>query len=207
MAIAIDPKNDKKQEYDPIIEKWDPAREGKAIVLPSTYQLDKLCQRYPSLSIDDVNNPKHFLDNRLSVRILVWHLTQRHISQELFDRLVEPYDNGFYKLSDGKSTPLWWTKVTGFQKWLGVKKDIAAVRHDLDYFRLTPTQKKADQYYFESQVALHKRPGWAKLEYYSLRLFGWHARSKHVWRTFLNPKYGTDAYIKEVLSSRKGNMA
>ena len=200
MAVAIDPNDyDIKKDYDSHLEIWDQTREGEDIIPPSKYQLERLCEKYQSLSIEDVNNPNHYLDNRLAVRILIWHLKQREISYELFNRLVEPYDNGYYKLSDGKSTPLWWTKVTGLQKWLGIKKDIAAVRHDLDYFRLNPLKEKADQYYFDSQIALKKNATWAKIEFYALRLFGWHARSRHVWETFLNSKYGTDSYIREKL--------
>lgn len=185
-------------------EEWEVFLPDRPFVVPSAYQLARLREKeqYHEVSAEWMNNPDQPIDNRLLVRLRIWILTNGTISAELFDRLVVPYDNGFYKKSDGKSTPLWWMKVSRLQKRLGVKKDIVAVRHDYDYYRISPDQRSADQHYLHSQLALGQTRALPYMEYYALRLFGWNARTRHAWETLYTPGYGTDEYIHKLPNRR-----
>jgi hypothetical protein len=120
------------------------------------------------------------------------------VKGELFDRLVEPYDNGFYKKSDGKSSPLGFLKITRVQRLLGFRKDIVSVRHDLDYYRGNPKRERADEYYLNSQLMLGSHKWLAKIEYLALRAFGWSAWKRHEEKRDSVFGYSTDQYISQL---------
>lgn len=190
--------NKDQTEYSEQNEKFDSSRD---FIPPSPYQLGRLASKYPELTTSDAIDQDHHLDNRLAVRILIWKSKNGDLTVELFNRLVEPYDNGYYLKADGKSSPIWWTKVMGLQKLLGVQKDIAAVRHDYDYYRGKPKRKLADKYYFYSQISLGQSIFWAKIEYFALRLFGCGPWDRHREKNKDNKDYGTDPYIKTGLAN------
>ena len=192
MAKALAPEND-EPIYDVKDEPYSP--EKKEFIVPTERQLIRLTQKYPFMVPDEAVHPDFWMDNRLSVRILIWLHFEGNISSEIFDRLIEPYDNGYYKKSDGKSTPFFWMKVTGYQRILGLKKDIVSVRHDLDYYRGKPPRKEADQLYFSSQIDLGQKKFLASVEYWFLKQFGRIAWSSHRSKQTTIPGYGTDEYI------------
>lgn len=141
--------------------------------------------------IGDVSDWRSSVDNRTAIRLL---LMLRGVASASFAVLVEPYDNGYYKRADGKSSPFGIFKIARFQKVLGFRKDIVAIRHDLDYYRGVE-RKEADKRYLDLQIELGYQ-GWrARAEYAALRSFGaiaWRAHKKKRERI---PGYGTDQYI------------
>ena len=193
------------KEYDSSKLIYDPKR--KTFDEPTSEQLDYLVKKYPGISQDDANDPSKEMDNRIAVRILLWRLNIGKLSPGLFSRLVEPYDIGFYKKSDGKSSPFGFMKVMGIQKLFGVKKDIVSVRHDLDYYRGNPNRLKSDLYYLRSQKALDQSSFFSRIEYTALRWFGCPAWNKHKKKRIKDSCYGTDAYIPKLKDTPPLNPA
>jgi hypothetical protein len=159
----------------------------------------ELLEKIPALAELYANDPSVRMDNRDAVRLL---LKLRKIEPPLFDLLVAPYDNGYYKKSDGKSTPLSFMKVPRFLRVLGFWKDIVSVRHDLDYYKGTH-RKTADDRYREAQIKVGQRSWIAYLEYYGLRLFGSISWRRHARHRASADGYGTDEYIRK-LPDKKG---
>ncbi|WP_305908745.1 hypothetical protein Q9L42_009160 [Methylomarinum sp. Ch1-1] len=151
-----------------------------------------------------INNPDSKLDNRIAVRMF---LALRGIKGQLYQNLVEPYDNGFYKRADGKSHPVPWLRVPRFLRVLGFDKDIVSIRHDLDYYRGhvgdgqaiggKAQRKKADIAYRESQNAVGERNWIIYTDYLGLRLFGWYSWKNHQFKRQTIDGYGTDDYFKD----------
>jgi len=139
----------------------------------------------------DVGATKNTLDNTVSVRL---YLLLRGTSTEVYDVLVEPYDNGYYKRADGKSSPFGFFKVEFVQKKIGFKKDIVSVRHDFDYYTGID-RKDADERYRDLQLKLG-HPRWVvAIEYRALRWFGGFAWKKHEKRRESEPGYGLVEHI------------
>jgi hypothetical protein len=167
-------------------------------VEPTEFQLERLVQKLPSLKVAQAKDPKEQIDNRIAIRILLWKHTSGQISKELLHRLSEPYDNGYYKKSDGKSTPIPWLKMNSEQEHAGIKKDIVSVRHDLDYYRGSPQRLEADLFYLLCQHCIGSNRVLATLEYIVLRIFGFLAWNKHKRKRETILGYGTDEYIKQL---------
>lgn len=149
----------------------------------------------------DAGNPDAIVDNRLGVRLLIYYLTDNNPDHELMKCLVEPFDNGFYKKSDGKSTPLPWYKVTDVQKRLRVEKDVAAILHDFRYYQGPNYGAKmgklsADCEFFKCSKMLQTRLTVATIDYSGLLAFGWIPWLKHRRKHKQNKKYGSLDYIK-----------
>jgi len=162
----------------------------------------ELCRRF---SFDD---PKLPIDNRIAIRCF---LVSRGIANgPLFDRIVKVYDNGWYKKSNGKSSPI--VKVPRFIRKAGFKKDIAAVRHDYDYYRGFPPQKEAEQWYLTFQIKIGYWKPWAWIEYIALRLLGesawkYHEKKRKKCTKNIDEKiirYGTDEYIPYLPDDTEG---
>jgi hypothetical protein len=192
MAKALAPENE-EAIYDVKDEPYSPDK--KKFIVPTERQLILLTQKYPFMEPEEALHPSFWMDNRLSVRILIWSFFEAKIAAEQFDRLIEPYDNGYYKKSDEESTPIFWTKVTGYQQILGVKKDIVSVRHDLDYYPGEPARKEAHKLYFFSQIDLGQKRLLPKVEYCFLKQFGRIAWIRHKSKQTTIPGYRTDEYI------------
>lgn len=146
----------------------------------------------------DVSATRNSINNLVSVRL---YLLLRGVSTPCYRLLVEAYDNGYYKKSDGKSTPFGIFKIAAIQKRLRFRKDIVAVRHDFDYYSGV-NRKEADVRYRDLQIEVG-HPRWkAVLEYGALRLFG-----RFAWRNHANKRaeiegYGTVAYIPNMETFR-----
>ena len=151
----------------------------------------------------DVSATRNELDNRVSVRL---YLLLRGISTSSYNILVEPYDNGYYKRADGKSTPFGIFKIAFIQKRLGFKKDIVSVRHDLDYY-LGVDRKVADDRYKQLQIEAGHHKWKAGLEYRALRLFGGIAWNGHANKRATIEGYGTVEYIKQLPIFREKDKA
>ena len=171
--------------------------EKKDYVEPTEEQLDQLIQmeEYQSFALEDPNNTDSVYDIRTIVRILLW---QRYrsgkLSHELYERLIEPYDNEFYKKANGKSAPSRF-KVMGLQKMLGIQKDIVSVRHDYDYYRNDPGRIKSDFYFLKSQIAVGQLKIFSLIEFVVLLLVGWFPFMQHRHRSEWIMGYGTDEFI------------
>lgn len=175
--------------------------EGKNYQEPSLEQLDALCEenaRKPlgeKVSFASSLNTKSPYDNRTIVRILLWkRFKQGYLHEELYRRLLEPYDNGFYKKANGKSAPVF-LKVIGRQRILGLRKDIVAVRHDFDYYLNEPKRSQADWYYLISQVGVGQSKIIAVIEYLVLAVFGGIAYRGHTKSQEWIKGYGTREFI------------
>jgi len=158
---------------------------------------DKLCRALWS-GVDhtrlDVSATRNKMDNTVSVRL---YLLLRGVSTGSYNILVEPYDNGYYKRADGKSTPFGIFKIAAVQKRLRFRKDIVSVRHDLDYYTGVD-RKVADQRYRDLQIEVGHSKWKTALEYTALRMFGSIAWNKHAEKRRSTPGYGTVAYIKNM---------
>ncbi|MEZ6044601.1 MAG: hypothetical protein R3C11_03265 [Planctomycetaceae bacterium] len=97
---------------------------------PQDHELDHLVNQFPNLGHHEIHNPNSVIDNRTAIRVF---LRSRGVTGLLFERMVEPYDIGFYKKCDGKSSPV--NRLPVIQRKSGFKRDIVSVRHDLDYYR------------------------------------------------------------------------
>ena len=159
---------------------------------PSDEELDALLAGRTSVEESEFNDPAAEIDNRTAVRMF---LKLRRVSAETFSALIEPYDLGFYKKSDGKSTPIPFMRIPRFLKVLGLKRDIVAVRHDLDYYRGQPEKEPADRHYLHRQKEVGERMWVARLEWFALRLVGWMSWGNHKRKRKTIPAYGTDEYI------------
>lgn len=144
--------------------------------------------------IGDVSDWRSSVDNRTAIRLL---LMLRGIANDSFRILVEPYDNGYYKRADGKSSPFGLFKIARFQKVMGFKKDIVSIRHDLDYYRGLD-RKAADMRYRDLQIELGYQSWRAKAEYAALRSFGAIAWRSHEKKRGRIPGYGSDEYISSL---------
>jgi len=142
----------------------------------------------------NIINERNSLDNRTSVRMI---LLLRGVKREVYDLLVEPYDTGFYRRTDGKSSPLGIFKVAPIQRALGFTKDIVSIRHDLDYYSGVE-RSLADARYRDNQIELGY-PKWRALgEYWALRVFGRKAWNRHKKKRENIEVYGTMAYISQM---------
>lgn len=139
----------------------------------------------------DIGATKNTLDNTVSVRL---YLLLRGTSREIYNVLVEPYDNGYYKRADGKSSPFGVFKLEFVQKKIGFKKDIVSVRHDFDYYTGID-RKVADKRYRDLQLDLGHYPLLVAMEYRALRVFGGFAWKNHDKRRKSEPGYGLVEYI------------
>ncbi|MFV2055037.1 MAG: hypothetical protein ACC707_01165 [Thiohalomonadales bacterium] len=143
---------------------------------------------------NNILNERNSLDNRTTVRMI---LLLRGVKRETYDQLVEPYDTGFYRRTDGKSSPLGIFKIAPIQRKLGFTKDIVSIRHDLDYYSGVE-RSLADARYRDNQIELGY-PKWRAIgEYWALRAFGWKAWNKHKTRRENIAGYGTLAYIAQM---------
>lgn len=157
---------------------------------PSWEELGQLTSETPTIEDHHINDPNSPIDNRTAIRIF---LHQQGVSGILFDRLVEPYDLGFYKKCDGKSSPVY--KLSQTQRKFGFKRDIVAVRHDLDYYRGLPSRRIADYFYLISQQAVGEPVSMSYIEWAALKLFGQKAWDAHREKRTANPDYGRDDFI------------
>ena len=162
---------------------------------PSEEQLDALLAGRTSVDEAEFNDPSVEIDNRTAVRMF---LRLRRVSLETFSALVEPYDLGFYKKSDGKSTPIPFMRIPRFLKVLGLKRDIVAVRHDLDYYRGTPDREPADNSYRSRQKEVGERRWIAAMEWFALRLVGRFSWNRHKKKRQTIEGYGTDDFISQL---------
>lgn len=188
MASVVDHYDKSRIPYDP----------SRGFVAPTFEQAQELAKEMPHITAEHCNDPNVEIDNRIAIRILLCNLTDGDLPREVYERIVEPYDIGFYRKSDGKSTPLRWLKVTRKQRRLGVRKDIVSVRHDLDYYRGRPKRRRADGWYRRSQRALGNGGLLTWLEYGALRLAGRGAWRSHARKRDTVPGYGQDPYIPQL---------
>lgn len=180
-----------KEEYKPL--------ESVDIGKLSQNETLELLKKTPAVAEMYSNDPDVGMDNRDAIRLL---LKLRRIEPPLFELIVTPYDNGYYKKCDGKSTPLSFMKVPRFLRLFGFWKDVVSVRHDYDYYRGTD-QQEADRRYREGQIQIGQRAWIAIVEYYTLRLFGRFSWNGHKKRRERIDGYGSDEYI-ESLPNKKG---
>ncbi len=159
---------------------------------PSDAELTALAAEHAGLRESEVSDRDSPLDNRTAIRIF---LRQRGITGALYDRLVEPYDIGYYLRSDGKSTPIPSMRLRRDQAESGFCKDIIAVRHDLEYYRGVPGRAEADIRYREGQQALGASFLVASAEYLVLAAVGWVAWNEHAEQRRRIAGYGKDHYI------------
>ncbi len=159
---------------------------------PDFELLGRLALEYGPLREVEVSDPRSAIDNRTAVRV---YLLQQGVRGVLFERLVEPYDLGFYLRSDGKSTPIPGMRLRAQQAAQGFCKDIVSVRHDLDYYRGLPGRAAADHWYHLGQRALGEQSVIAAAEYLCLRAVGWAAWRRHARKRATIPGYGSDAHI------------
>lgn len=159
--------------------------------------------RFPEIVEAISSDPSSEIDNRYSVRKL---LDLRQVEEGLMKLLVEPYDNGYYKKSDGKSTPLSFMRVPRFLRILGFHKDIVSVRHDYDYYTGALPRRVADKSYLHGQIAVGQHAFFAWIEYFFLRLAGLRAWHLHRKRKKENADYGTDEYIPK-LEDKRGKFS
>lgn len=157
---------------------------------PTGRELDQLAAENPEVSQREIHNPDSPIDNRTAIRIF---LHSRRVKGLLFDRLVEPYDLGFYKKCDGKSSPV--NRLPIIQRKSGFKRDIVSVRHDLDYYRGKPSRRVSDWFYVISQIAVGEGVPMSWIEWSALRLFGHSAWKAHRERAIENNLYGRDDFI------------
>ncbi|MCA9041053.1 MAG: hypothetical protein KDA65_11945 [Planctomycetaceae bacterium] len=157
---------------------------------PGDTELDELAVQHPNMGEHEIHNPNSIIDNRTAIRVF---LRSRGVKGLLFDRLVEPYDIGFYKKCDGKSSPV--NRLPMVQRKSGFKRDIVAVRHDLDYYRGKPSRRVSDWFYVISQIAVGEGAPMSWVEWTALRLFGHRAWKAHRDRALENALYGRDDYI------------
>lgn len=162
---------------------------------PNTTQISQLVEAYGAVEEQHINNTRARIDNRDAIRMYLW---LRGVSDDVFKKLVEPYDIGFYRKCDGKSHPVRWLRVPRFLKHLGFKLDMGAVRHDLDYYLGMIPRKEADRFYRQAQIELGNQPWTAYSEYIALRLFGWYAWNQHRKKQGSTKGYGTLDYIKSL---------
>lgn len=146
----------------------------------------------------DVSATRNSINNLVSVRL---YLLLRGVSTPSYKLLVEPYDNGYYKKSDGKSTPFGIFKIAAIQKRLRFSKDIVAVRHDFDYYT-GMNREEADKRYRDLQIECGHSRWKAVLEYRALRLFGGVAWRNHAKKRATIEGYGTVAYIPQLETFR-----
>lgn len=142
----------------------------------------------------DVSATRNEMDNTVSVRL---YLLLRGVRTETYNLLVEPYDNGYYKRADGKSTPYGIFKLAFVQKRLRFKKDIVSVRHDLDYY-LGTDREIADKRYRDLQLEVGYNRYKTAFEYRMLRIFGGAAWRSHEAERQRTEGYGTLDYIKKI---------
>ncbi len=162
---------------------------------PTDDELDTMLVGRTSVEESEFNDPNAEIDNRDAVRMF---LRLRGVSAETFAALVEPYDLGFYKKSDGKSTPIPFMRIPRFIKVLGLKRDIVAVRHDLDYYRGTPDREPADRHYLDRQKEVGERKWVAAMEWFALRLVGGISWNRHKNKRLTIDGYGTDKFIAQL---------
>jgi len=162
---------------------------------PSDDELDVLLAGRTSVEESEFNDPDAEIDNRTAVRMF---LKVRQVSAETFAALVEPYDLGFYKKSDGKSTPIPFMRIPRFLKVLGLKRDIVAVRHDLDYYRGIPDREPADRHYLDRQKEVGERKWVAAMEWFALRLVGGFSWKRHKKKRLTIDGYGSDDFIRQL---------
>ncbi|MDH3672552.1 MAG: hypothetical protein OES46_15580 [Gammaproteobacteria bacterium] len=170
---------------------------------PKQSQWTETFERFPEIIEVISSDPSSEIDNRYSVRKL---LDLRQVEGGLKKLLVEPYDNGYYKKSDGKSTPLSFMRVPRFLRILGFRKDIVSVRHDYDYYKSELPRRAADKNYLTGQIAVGQHAFYAWIEYFFLRLAGIYAWHRHGKRKKENADYGTDEYIPQ-LEDKRGKFS
>ena len=159
---------------------------------PSDAELYALLAGRDRVDEFEFNDPSAVIDNRTAVRMF---LRLRNVTGPTFDALIEPYDLGFYKKSDGKSTPIPFMRIPRFLKILGLKKDIVSVRHDLEYYRGKPEREPADKNYLDRQKEIGERKWVAAMEWIALRLIGWVSWHNHKKKRATITDYGTNEYI------------
>lgn len=159
---------------------------------PSEEELDALVFGRTSVEEFEFNDPSAEIDNRTAVRMF---LRIRNVPPQTFDALIEPYDLGFDKKSDGKSTPIFFMRIPRFLKVLGLKRDIVSVRHDLEYYRGIPAQRSADNNYLDRQREIGERKWIATMEWFALRIVGRFSWNSHKNKRRTVPDYGTDEFI------------
>ena len=152
--------------------------------------------------IDEITaiDPNSEIDNRDAIRVVLYNLTDGIMDKESMDALTLPYDIGFYKKADGKSTPLRWFRVNRLQRRLGIRKDVVSIRHDYDYYSGQP-RNIADRDFRRFQKLLRSPAYMTFFEYQALRIFGARAWTHHEYLRLQSaamdvaPKYGTVEYI------------
>jgi hypothetical protein len=159
---------------------------------PSEDELNAMFAGRTSIEESEFNDPNSETDNRDAVRMF---LKLQGVPKETFDALIEPYDLGFYKKSDGKSTPISFLRVPQFLKKWGFKKDIVSVRHDLDYYRGQPRRNTADKNYLVRQKEVGEKKWVAAMEWFALWLFGKFSWKSHKKKRQTITDYGTNEYI------------
>ncbi|QDU82097.1 hypothetical protein Pla110_38520 [Polystyrenella longa] len=157
---------------------------------PDDAELDELANQFPEMGEHEIHDPNSKIDNRTAIRIF---LRSRGVTGLLFDRLIEPYDLGFYKKCDGKSSPV--NRLPVIQRKSGFKRDIVSVRHDLDYYRGKPSRRVADWFYVISQIAVGEAVPMSWVEWSAVRLFGYKAWKSHRLCQLENALYGKNDYI------------
>lgn len=164
---------------------------------PEEYQPDRFDTAELNTLLNDAPNPFDItspIDNRTAIRM---YMTLARVPLKIQERIVVPWDNGFYKYSDGKSHPIRSLKLPRFLRKLHFKKDIVSVRHDWDYYTGCCSQKEADRHYYEGQKALGMRPWVARMEWLGLRAFGWRSYNRHARKRKNVPGYGTLEWIRK----------
>lgn len=152
------------------------------------FDMAELTMLFREDNLPDPLDPNSPIDNRTAVRM---YMALARVPAAIRERIVEPWDSGFYKVSDGKSHPISWMKLPRRLRKLHFDKDIVSVRHDWDYYSGCCTQKEADEHYYRGQVALGMRPWTARLEWLALRTFGRRSWKRHARKRDSIPGYGT----------------
>jgi hypothetical protein len=122
-----------------------------------------------------------------------WLLRLAGAGKEDRDEMMLPFLNGFWKISDGMSSPIWRHTLA----WAGMPKHPVFVGHDWDYFTGAKTRAQADR----DMLRRMEMFGWSwnrrMVVYAAVRLCGAAAWRRHARLRRSVAGYGTDAWIRE----------
>lgn len=164
-----------------------------------------LSERYPKLeTYEGLLDPACEVDNRTAIRALMLLLAIPATSPT-YARVVECYDDGWYKFFDGKSHPIPCFRLPSYLKRMKWDKDPFSMPHDKSYFTGRPedgdipaSRKRllADREYKVDHLASGERAWAVNVETWALRRGAWVSWSRHDARRASVMGYGTLVWLK-----------
>ena len=162
-------------------------------IFPETWEKPEALTLNPHRALYDVQHPglldEHGVDIRDRVHCL---LVLTGASKEQYERLMQSYLDGFWKESDGLTSPVWRGKLD----FMGLEKHPAAVAHDRLY-RIGFWRPTADRYMREdlTKLGFPKWKSW--ICWTAVRLFGWIPYRMHKRRRRRDPDYAKAPWTKQ----------